>query len=155
MNARPHSGTWHLYGRSPKQCHGLGFFFRSQNLQSSDDYFPSQNLCIFPNADKILESGSLQERLVRCVLCKVLPVSKVRLIDWALEAFYENFKHFKSPMTTVSALISRFQQTVSFGTFNFNVKIKTLFNSIELVLSPQLNGQYFAQKIGSSHLIVQ
>ena len=109
-------------------------------------YFPSQNLCIFPNAHKILESGSLQERLVRCVLCKVLSVSKVRLIDWALEAFYENFKHFKSPMTTVSALISRFQQTVSFGTFNFNVKIKTLFNSIELVRSPQLNGQYFAKK---------
>ena len=148
MNARPHSGTWHLYGRSPEQCHRLGFFPISK---SSDDYFPSQNLCIFPNAHKILESGSLQERLVRCVL----PVSKVRLIDWALEAFYENFKHFKSPMTTVSALISRFQQTVSFWTFNFNVKIKILFNSIESVLSPQLNGQYFAQKIGSSHLTVK
>ena len=58
-------------------------------------------------------------------------------------------------MTTVSALISRFQQTVSFGTFNFNVKIKTLFNSIELVRSPKLNGQYFAKKIGSSHLTVK
>ena len=66
----------------------ISFFLSKLNLQSLGMSIFHQNLCIFPDAHKILESGSLQERLVRCVLCKVLPVSKVRLIDWALEAFW-------------------------------------------------------------------